>query len=230
MVAPFDSVRELAPLRASSALDPNGRLPGCGEPCGPVFIGHARGRWWHDPRAHEAYGALLAGSDLRQVVLVVTGRLTVDLTRLEVSIDGRVVSVTPQEFRFLRVLAARVGATVDYAEILAALLAGDDIDGLVGKWNRHMIRVHLARLRARLGDEGQLIRTVMGLGYRLERLPPGTVLPVVARRPRSTVMHYAWSHDYPACTACRSTRLRHRALGLCETCYSRERRRRRRGD
>jgi DNA-binding response OmpR family regulator len=88
------------------------------------------------------------------------GRLTVDLDAHRVSFDGRDIALTRKEFELLAALARRPGATVTRGQLLA------DVWHTTWLGSPHTVEVHIAGLRAKLGDPG-VVQTVRGVGYRL---------------------------------------------------------------
>lgn len=201
------------------------RTAGCSERCRVerVFRPGAFGRFEllvHDPESHEAYGAWQA--DPRGQVrtgLVVTGPLTIDMDRYEASVDGRVLHLTPTEFRLLGALARRCGTTVTQTVLLADvwgpdwLLAGT-VTGV------HALRVNVSRLRSALGQAGGLLVTVTAVGHRLELLAPGAPPPATRKR-QQTKLGSAWAVAYERCRGCWSTDRSHTGRGYCTACYAR---------
>jgi len=91
------------------------------------------------------------------------GRLDVDLARREVHADGREVELTRTEFDILAVLAREPGVVVDRRSLLTEVW-GPEYD------DDHLVDVHLANLRHKLGDDPErprYVETVRGVGYRL---------------------------------------------------------------
>ncbi|HWR85043.1 MAG TPA: winged helix-turn-helix domain-containing protein [Rhodoglobus sp.] len=93
------------------------------------------------------------------------GGVVVDVSRKRVVIDGDVAPLTYKEFELLQYLVLREGRTVDRAEIISALWSAGDEEVP----NERTIDVHVRRLRAKLGDFEDIVRTVRGLGYRFDR-------------------------------------------------------------
>lgn len=91
--------------------------------------------------------------------------LTLDLGRKKLRIDGETAGLTYREFELLQFLVLREGRTVTRAEIIDALWS--DADHEVP--NERTIDVHVRRLRAKLGEYGEVVRTVRGGGYRFDR-------------------------------------------------------------
>lgn len=93
------------------------------------------------------------------------GGVVVDVSRKRVLIDGEQAPLTYKEFELLQYLVLREGRTIDRAEIVAALWSAEDDEVP----NERTIDVHVRRLRAKLGDFEDIVRTVRGLGYRFDR-------------------------------------------------------------
>ncbi len=91
---------------------------------------------------------------------VSVGGLTIDLDAHLVNVDGAEISLTRKEFDILAALARRPGSVVSRDELLA------DVWQTTWTGNPHTVEVHVASLRAKLGDPG-LVQTVRGVGYRL---------------------------------------------------------------
>jgi DNA-binding winged helix-turn-helix (wHTH) protein len=89
----------------------------------------------------------------------------VDVSRKRVTLDGETASLTFKEFELLQYLVLREGRTIDRSELIESLwVAGDDEAP-----NERTIDVHVRRLRAKLGDYEDIVRTVRGIGYRFDR-------------------------------------------------------------
>ena len=96
-------------------------------------------------------------------VLVADG-LILDPSAVEVTLDGRSVSLTPAEFRILHALMRRPGRVYSRDELIDALHADHD-PGIIDR----TIDVHLGRLRRKLGDDAagpRFIGTVRTVGYK----------------------------------------------------------------
>jgi DNA-binding winged helix-turn-helix (wHTH) protein len=91
--------------------------------------------------------------------------LTLDLGRKKLRIDGETAALTYREFELLQFLVLREGRTVTRTEIIDALWS--DLDHEVP--NERTIDVHVRRLRSKLGEYGEVVRTVRGGGYRFDR-------------------------------------------------------------
>jgi DNA-binding winged helix-turn-helix (wHTH) protein len=91
--------------------------------------------------------------------------LTLDLGRKKLRIDGETAALTYREFELLQFLVLREGRTVSRTEIIDALWSEADHEVP----NERTIDVHVRRLRAKLGEYGEVVRTVRGGGYRFDR-------------------------------------------------------------
>jgi len=91
------------------------------------------------------------------------GRLQIDLLGHQLQIDGVAVELTKREWLVLESLAHNVGRVVTKERLLQAL-AGWEQD-----MTANAVETHVSRLRAKLGDAA-VIRTVRGLGYRLDEM------------------------------------------------------------
>ena len=107
----------------------------------------------------------------RQVAVRVAVRgaagLEIDEDRYEVRVNGLPVELTYKEFELLRFLASRPGR-VFTREMLLEQVWGYDYFG-----GSRTVDVHVRRIRAKIEREGHTyIRTVRGVGYIFEHLPP----------------------------------------------------------
>jgi len=92
--------------------------------------------------------------------------VVVDISRKRVILDGEVAALTYKEFELLQALVLREGRTVPRAEIIDVLWSNGDEDEVP---NERTIDVHIRRLRSKLGDYEDIVRTVRGVGYRFDR-------------------------------------------------------------
>ena len=92
------------------------------------------------------------------------GDLAIDLDRLEVRRDDRIIALTAAEFRLLTALVQAEGRVLSRQALLDALYGPVQGDAL-----ERTIDVHVGRLRDKLGedvDHPRYIATVRGAGYR----------------------------------------------------------------
>jgi two-component system alkaline phosphatase synthesis response regulator PhoP len=84
--------------------------------------------------------------------------------RHDVRVDGRAVELTPSEFKLLHFLARRPGWVFTRYQIVDAL-RGEDYPV-----TDRSVDVLVVGLRKKLGEAGQLIETVRGVGYRFREV------------------------------------------------------------
>ena len=88
--------------------------------------------------------------------------ITVDLERFEARLDDTVLDLTPVEFRALCGLLEKPGRVLSRENLMQiAYTDGRYVSG-------RTIDTHIKNLRAKLGGSGELIRSVYGVGYKLE--------------------------------------------------------------
>jgi DNA-binding response OmpR family regulator len=91
------------------------------------------------------------------------GAVTIDPGRCEVRVRGRVVPLTPTEYRMLLALAQRNGEVVSREDLLSVVWGYQGYD--VG-----LVNTHVKRLRGRIEQDPavpRILLTVRGFGYRL---------------------------------------------------------------
>ncbi len=92
--------------------------------------------------------------------------VVIDISRKRVLLDGDSAPLTFTEFELLQFLVLREGRAVDRSEIIAAIWRDAPVEEVP---NARTIDVHIRRLRAKLGDYEDIVRTVRGSGYRFDR-------------------------------------------------------------
>jgi two-component system alkaline phosphatase synthesis response regulator PhoP len=93
-------------------------------------------------------------------MVLLAGRLVIDLDRHEVAIDGRNVDLTLTEFGILHYLAGRPGFVRTRDQIIAA------VHGKSTVLSSRTVDVHITALRRKLGSASECVETVRGVGYR----------------------------------------------------------------
>jgi len=88
------------------------------------------------------------------------GGLRVDPLAREVTCGGRLVPLTPREFDLVSFLARHPGRVISREELLRKVWGYS----YVGE--TRTVAVHVGRVRAKLGEQGRLIETVQGTGYK----------------------------------------------------------------
>jgi two-component system, OmpR family, KDP operon response regulator KdpE len=97
--------------------------------------------------------------------------LSIDFDTRRVAIDGNEIPLTKTEYAILVELAHQPGAVVDHNDLLVRIW------GPQYKNANHYLYVYLGRLRKKLGNYGDLLETLPGIGYRLlnkKQDPPST--------------------------------------------------------
>ena len=89
------------------------------------------------------------------------GNLYVNPVRHEVQVDGKDVVLTLKEFELLNLLISRQGIVFTRAQLLDELW-GYGFDG-----ESRTVDVHVRTLRQKLGEAGNYIETVRGIGYKI---------------------------------------------------------------
>jgi two-component system phosphate regulon response regulator PhoB len=109
-------------------------------------------------------GAILrrvGGAQQSNPDVLTLGTLRIDRGAHRVDVDGQEVELTPTEFKLLLTLAERRGRVQARAHLLETVWeAAPDIQ-------TRTVDMHIQRLRAKLGETGDMIETVRGFGYRL---------------------------------------------------------------
>ena len=99
-----------------------------------------------------------------QKVLEVGG-LALDLNGHIVKVDGQRVQLTLKEYELLRLFMENIGRAFTREQLLLKIWESDYFG------ETRTVDVHIGTLRTKLGEYGKMIRTVRGVGYRMEPLP-----------------------------------------------------------
>jgi len=113
------------------------------------------------PELEARVRALLRRSQQRLDNRLTLGRVTLDMASGSASLDGNLLDLPRRELRLLEGLLLHAERIVP-REILERRLFGFDEVG------PNALEVYISRLRKRLTDSGLVIRTLRGLGYRLD--------------------------------------------------------------
>lgn len=98
-----------------------------------------------------------------QKVLEVGG-LVLDLNGHIVKVDGQRVQLTLKEYELLRLFMGNIGRAFTREQLLLKIWESDYFG------ETRTVDVHIGTLRTKLGEYGKMIRTVRGVGYRMEPL------------------------------------------------------------
>ncbi|HIZ81138.1 MAG TPA: response regulator transcription factor [Candidatus Mediterraneibacter pullistercoris] len=85
----------------------------------------------------------------------------IDVKKHEVTVDGKEISLTLKEFELLEKLMRNQGIVLTRDQLLTEIW-GYDFDG-----ETRTVDVHIRTLRQKLGEKGEIIQTVRGVGYRV---------------------------------------------------------------
>jgi len=99
--------------------------------------------------------------------------VVIDLSRKRLLLDNEVIPLTFKEFELLQFFVLREGRTVDRQELITGLWHDAPEEEIP---NERTIDVHVRRLRIKLGDYQDIVRTVRGIGYRFDRHADVTIL------------------------------------------------------
>lgn len=93
------------------------------------------------------------------------GRITLDIVAHRVYVDGQVVELRPKEYAILEFLMRNRGRIISRTQILSNIWGYDFDPGT------NVLDVHVKTLRDRLKEVGEedVIRTVRGMGYVIEK-------------------------------------------------------------
>ena len=93
---------------------------------------------------------------------LVNGSIRLDQNKHSASVDGKMLSLTLKEYDLLKLFMENRGHAFTREQLLTAVWGTD----YVGE--SRTVDVHIGTLRTKLGVDGNLIRTVRGVGYRME--------------------------------------------------------------
>jgi two-component system, OmpR family, alkaline phosphatase synthesis response regulator PhoP len=95
-------------------------------------------------------------------------QLMIDFGDIRVVCKGQKIKLTNKEFTLLSVLSKSAGRVITRQQLL------DNVWGYSYYGDARTLDVHIRRLRQKLGDCGQCIETVVGIGYRFTGCQTGS--------------------------------------------------------
>lgn len=101
----------------------------------------------------------LAGDDLISI-----GGIVVDKAAHDVKIDGRTVDLSFKEFELLTYFLENEGIALSREKILNHVWNYDYFG------DARTIDTHVKKLRSKMGEKGELIKTIWGMGYKFENI------------------------------------------------------------
>lgn len=111
--------------------------------------------------------ALLRRIDTRVSLNLEWENLCIDPNTFETTYQGKILELTPKEYRILELFLRNVHKTWNRSEILEHLWSFEEPPG------EETVKVHIRNLRQKLrlaGADSNFIETVYGLGYRLKQI------------------------------------------------------------
>jgi len=106
-------------------------------------------------------------ADERHPSVLTNGPLLIDYAQHLVTVNGREIPLTPTEYRLLACLGQNVGRTLTQEDILLRVWGNGYQD------EAHLLRVNVARLRGKLGEDADSSRFVVtrpGVGYTMPKI------------------------------------------------------------
>jgi len=94
---------------------------------------------------------------------ITIGAITIDTGSHTVTVAGKRAELTSIEFKLLLNLAGRPGRMQSREQLLK------EVWGYSYAGDTRTVDTHVTRLRTKLGEAGELIRTVRGFGYKMEK-------------------------------------------------------------
>ena len=110
-------------------------------------------------RVKELLRRSRALQDDKQMVL---GDITLDSERREVHVGGELCELTFKEFELLKLLMVNAGIVLHRDTIMSDVW-GTDYEG-----ESRTLDMHIKTLRQKLGEAGNMIKTVRNVGYKME--------------------------------------------------------------
>jgi len=104
-----------------------------------------------------------AGTEETINKIIKVDSISIDSDRHIVTVDGNEVVLTTTEFKLLFNLAERLGRVQSRDRLLK------DVWGFSHIGDTRTVDTHITRLRTKLGEAGEMIRTVRGFGYKMEK-------------------------------------------------------------
>ncbi len=99
----------------------------------------------------------MAGEDILEY-----GGISIDKAAHVVTIDGKSIDLSFKEFELLTYFMENKGIALSREKILNSVWNYDYFG------DARTIDTHVKKLRSKMGEKGELIKTVWGMGYKLE--------------------------------------------------------------
>lgn len=95
--------------------------------------------------------------------ILTAGSISLNTNQHTVTVDGKKIALTLKEFELLRLFMQKPQKVFTREELLSKIW------GIEFAGESRTVDVHIATLRQKLGSSGSMIKTVIGVGYRLEK-------------------------------------------------------------
>ena len=119
------------------------------------------------------------------------GEIVLDCEMRQAYRGGQSLRLTPYEFQLLRFLVERVNRVFTRQELLARVWGYRHAGG------ERAVDTHTLNLRKKLGDLGELLQSVIGVGYKLQRVDVHRDFSVAARRTPTSYLEGVAVRDRP---------------------------------
>ena len=106
--------------------------------------------------------AILRRTNLAQEETLTEGAITLDKTAHEVRVDGERVDLSYKEFELLAYFMENKGVALSREKILNNVWNYDYYG------DARTIDTHVKKLRSKMGEKGEYIRTIWGMGYKFD--------------------------------------------------------------
>ncbi len=106
--------------------------------------------------------ALLRRPVVTTATIVTAGRLSLNEKERDITFDGQLLHLTLQEYRMLAYFIHHPNHVVEREQILSAVW------DFAYQGMSNVVDVHIRNIRKKLGNYGRTIKTIRGIGYKLE--------------------------------------------------------------
>ena len=106
--------------------------------------------------------AILRRTGAEERELLEAGGITLDVSAHKVLVDGKEIELSYKEFELLEFFMNNQGTALSREKILNSVWNYDYFG------DARTIDTHVKKLRAKLGDRGDYIKTIWALGYKFE--------------------------------------------------------------
>ncbi|OHD54037.1 MAG: two-component system response regulator [Spirochaetes bacterium GWF1_51_8] len=105
---------------------------------------------------------LRRGERKSDVKVISLDRIRIDLQKYDVTVDGKRIDLTTTEFKILALLCEKRGWVYSREQLLNHLWGTEKL--VIDR----TIDVHIRHLREKMGEAGEMIKNIRGVGYKLE--------------------------------------------------------------